>query len=358
MMTSGETGFYVQLLSDANTREYPQNKSNSFKNRLPYALRFQERPWKVGLCGVSFPPMIEKKQLRKWGSSSGVVMMIGDLRNGGLMPWLQKFGTVTERKNAHNLDMTHVTDGVSFTQSFIAAYYLSSYKTANPTTFTRLLRWFRWDGNELIIDNSHLRINGFIHPNPDDDWRRIYHTDFEANFALDMGWIQRNLTGSGYTLGPNLVPENYRQDSNGDDIEPNDLEGRGRYWMVAKRTSFYGDRYTEDGIWLKLSVYCDWRIRNLDTVLASKPVDHVKQLLVHSDLSTSMMMGDKITDVLREVYYSPELKYFEPHHIHYKPLRSTHVDIAKIEVKDYGGQLASFEDSEVPTAVTLHFKYV
>ena len=86
MMTSGETGFYIQLLSDANTREYPQNKSNSFKNRLPYALRFQERAWKVGLCGVSFPPMIEKKQLRKWGSSGGVVMMIGDLRNNGLLP--------------------------------------------------------------------------------------------------------------------------------------------------------------------------------------------------------------------------------------------------------------------------------
>ena len=254
--------------------------------------------------------------------------------------------------------MSHVTDGVSFMQSFIAAYYLSSYKTVNPVGSTRLLRRFRWEGNEVIIDNAHLRVNGFIHPNPSNDWDRVYHTDFEANFALDMGWIQRNLTGSGYTLGPNLVPENYRQNSQGDNIEPDDLDANGSYWLVEKWEGYYEGKYVEDGLCLKLSVYCDWRMRNLDNVLASKPVDHVKQLLVYSDLSTSTMMGDQITDVLQEVYYSPELKYFEPHHIYYKPLRSTHVDIAKIEVKDYGGKLASFEDSEVPTAVTLHFKYV
>ena len=355
MMTSGETGFYVQLLSHANTHEYPQNKSNSFKNRLPYALRFQERPWKVGLCGVSFPPMIEKKQLRKWGNRVGDVMRIGDLRNGGREKWLDDYGT-------EDVDMKHVTDGVTLISSFINTYYQKSYHTATPSGPTRFLRWFRWEGNEVIIDNAHLRIAGYITSPPSNEMHRVYNTAFEVNFALDMGWIQRNLTGSGYTLGPNLVPENYRKNSHGDNIEPNDLDGNGSYWLVQEvKDVKHGEVviwFGDDGLWLKLSVYCDWRMRNLDTVLASKPVDHVKQLLVHSDLSTSMMMGDKITDVLREVYYSPELKYFEPHHIHYKPLRSTHVDIAKIEVKDYGGKLASFEDSEVPTAVTLHFKYV
>jgi len=48
--------FYVQLLSNASTSEFPDNKANSFKNRLPYPLTFDsDKEWKVGLAGVSYP---------------------------------------------------------------------------------------------------------------------------------------------------------------------------------------------------------------------------------------------------------------------------------------------------------------
>ena len=49
--------FYVQLLSNASTSEFPDNKANSFKNRLPYPLLFEsDKEWKVGLSSVSYPP--------------------------------------------------------------------------------------------------------------------------------------------------------------------------------------------------------------------------------------------------------------------------------------------------------------
>ena len=48
--------FYVQLLSNASTSEFPDNKANSFKNRLPYPLLFDsDKEWKVGLASVSYP---------------------------------------------------------------------------------------------------------------------------------------------------------------------------------------------------------------------------------------------------------------------------------------------------------------
>ena len=48
--------FYVQLLSNASTSEFPDNKANSFKNRLPYPLMFEsDKEWKVRLAGVSYP---------------------------------------------------------------------------------------------------------------------------------------------------------------------------------------------------------------------------------------------------------------------------------------------------------------
>ena len=48
--------FYVQLMSNASTNEFTDNKANSFKNRLPYPLLFEsDKEWKVGLASVSYP---------------------------------------------------------------------------------------------------------------------------------------------------------------------------------------------------------------------------------------------------------------------------------------------------------------
>jgi len=48
--------FYVQLMSNASTSEFPDNKANSFKNRLPNPLLFEsDKEWKVGLSSVSYP---------------------------------------------------------------------------------------------------------------------------------------------------------------------------------------------------------------------------------------------------------------------------------------------------------------
>jgi len=47
--------FYVQLLNNASTNEFPDNKANSFKNRLPYPLMFDDKEWKVGLVSISYP---------------------------------------------------------------------------------------------------------------------------------------------------------------------------------------------------------------------------------------------------------------------------------------------------------------
>ena len=47
--------FYVQLMSNARTVEFPSNSANSFKNRLPNPLQFREPGWKVGLGSLSYP---------------------------------------------------------------------------------------------------------------------------------------------------------------------------------------------------------------------------------------------------------------------------------------------------------------
>ena len=46
--------FYVQLMSSASTNEFP-NKANSFKNRLPRPIVFDDGNWKVGVANITYP---------------------------------------------------------------------------------------------------------------------------------------------------------------------------------------------------------------------------------------------------------------------------------------------------------------
>ena len=47
--------FYVQLMSNASTKEFAANSANSVKNRLPNPLQFREPGWKVGLASITYP---------------------------------------------------------------------------------------------------------------------------------------------------------------------------------------------------------------------------------------------------------------------------------------------------------------
>ena len=55
--------FYVQLLSNASTSEFPSNRPNHFKNRMPYPLQFREPGWKVGMSALSLPEAPRKMNL-------------------------------------------------------------------------------------------------------------------------------------------------------------------------------------------------------------------------------------------------------------------------------------------------------
>ena len=49
------SSFYVTLMSHASTREFPQNRSSDFRNRLPKPIRFMGKGWQVGMASLSLP---------------------------------------------------------------------------------------------------------------------------------------------------------------------------------------------------------------------------------------------------------------------------------------------------------------
>ena len=106
--------FYVALPSHANRREFPQNRSNSFKIRLPHPLHLPGGQWQVGLSAISLPDMrVNMYDLVKKGDH---VMGI---------KWIQTVPTPTSHDTygaalttiGDLKDLDWIVDGVSFMRS-------------------------------------------------------------------------------------------------------------------------------------------------------------------------------------------------------------------------------------------------
>ena len=67
------------------------------------------------------------------------------------------------------------------------------------------------------------------------------------------------------------------------------------------------------------------------------------------------MVGNRITDLLREIKYHPkETTPFEPRHIQYLPVRNEVVEIVETQMAETNGDLVQFGEGH--TILTLHFK--
>ena len=112
--------------------------------------------------------------------------------------------------------------------------------------------------------------------------------------------------------------------------------------------------------YLQLSMSCHWRFTNLNTAFRAVVGEPTRSLHVYSDIAGSTVVGNRVTDLLREIQYKRQGRgtlYFEPLHIQYMALRNEVVEIVHVQVAETigrGGDLVKFGDGH--TIVTLHFK--
>ena len=79
---------------------------------------------------------------------------------------------------------------------------------------------------------------------------------------------------------------------------------------------------------------CSWRFTNLNVAFRAVVGDPSRSLQVYSDVAGSTIVGNRVTDLLREIQYKREGRgtmYFEPLHIQYLPLRNQVVEIIHIQ---------------------------
>ena len=82
-----------------------------------------------------------------------------------------------------------------------------------------------------------------------------------------------------------------------------------------------------------------------------------QSFFVYLDVMMSGILGNKVTDLLREVKYQctgEGVNYFEPLHIQYLPVRGNTIQTITAEVSDHKGELVKFGEGD--TIAKIHFK--
>ena len=202
---------------------------------------------------------------------------------------------------------------------------------------------FEWEGDDFVLHNADVKLTRH---------NAIYYPKFYINAALAvaMGWFVHKY-GNSYGLGLNVILEI----PDGAIPDPIDLPnpGSSKFWNYDAGTDFYGVSTNM----FQLSMTCNWKFTNLNSAFGRVVKSNKRSLFIYSDVGSSGVVGNQVTDLLREVSYKREGKgsqYFEPLHIQYIPVRKDVLDIIETQVAETTGDLTQFGSGN--TIVTLHFK--
>ena len=351
--------FYVQLMSNASKTEFPSNAANSFKNRVPYPLEFKEQGWKVGLVSASYPtPPLHLHQTHTF-EPDDLICRLSWVFKAWIKDNLGKdviafFNQQVVIKGQDLIDDQQKIRGGKSLMAYIS-YRLnrqltllesSPGQTNRASNGKRYYPLLQWDGDQLFINNRFTILN----PDKDANEKRP-EILFGRKLVEAMGWLLKDPQGN-WDLHGNLVKE-FADDKTPDGPIPMD-------WQKGSDSHNWSNFwiYTNEG--LRLSVFCNWRFYYLDesyqkTFGVGSALPNRSPLYIYSDVGQSMVMGNQVTDLLREIPHDPTRMTYEPKHVLYLPVRVDVMDIIETQVAENDGTLVEFASGV--TTLTLHFKY-
>ena len=236
------SGIVVTLPSSSSKSEFPNNKTSSYKIRLPYPLELNGK-WEVGLSSITLPDtylemsilkdmnMFELKTVRNYIGDNvevpknntailTVTCAIKLLR--GAFPGIKNFILHVKCDNIKHSNV--ITDGIIFMKVVINKYeelvmrrranydegpgnntrLKESQTTLNTDKKTKGIFYFKWEGDELVIDNKNS-------PNYEKPEHPYMFMSWNKDLALKMGWITPWPEKNSYRLGSNLILESYAE---------------------------------------------------------------------------------------------------------------------------------------------------
>lgn len=342
------------------------NKNNEYKIKLPYRLSLPGNGWQVALSAISVPrpkPPVQWNRdalLKDIPANTNLVSCIIALYNGNT-PIYRRTAWVTM---AEVLADTGVVDSASFmrrlarllernifemyydTKQPLRGYTLRHQTLSSPTYAGYPKVTWHEEGNYLEVD-----------------W---HDTSRHQNLELSITRKFAELIGCVSWHDGDVVNEWYY----GPELELYPITGgpMSDFSFITSSTSadLLGPiYYSDNGGFFGFRAHAKYRFfakKNwFHTTTATHP-DHgdskLTMLYVYSNVGRGAILGDQITDLLRQVPVKHEnaegFIYYEPQNLQHVDVRSTDMDVIEIAIGKPEGGLA--ELGEGITTVTLHFR--
>ena len=129
---------------------------------------------------------------------------------------------------------------------------------------------------------------------------------------------------------------------------------RGVFWKVVTNVETLQGRKQD---FFRLYGFCNWIITDINSNFQRVFGNQKRTLFVYTDVAQPQVLGERQTDMIREVVYTNEFRgrsQFEPLHLHFIPVRKNVFDTVEVAISEADGSLAVLRGGS--TILTLLFK--
>ena len=205
--------FYITLPSHASVSEFTDNNNRNFKIRLPQPIRLEGSGWQVGLSSVSLPDI--NLNLTRYKQLTEPLMrvtwyQIEDRNKDDDMSEVDSQTTDIAFEDIYHYG--NIRDGIDFLKALIVRWN-QKMKEELPPGWDLMTRYgsygyvtfpiFRWEGEDLILDNSMLDLDLVKTKSQHASHGTPFEISFEKHLAVDLGWVSAKKDGTPI-LGPNI----------------------------------------------------------------------------------------------------------------------------------------------------------
>lgn len=361
---SGNT-FYLTLPSnDGSLKYFPDNKNNSWKNRLDKRIDL-EGEWEVGLSSISLPHDSKVSSYLKGLKDDDVLLTTGRVKvaTGDIQHKVTYNVTYGDIKQ-HRIETVHDLLKSLFDEERLKCIMnmgsaLGSHFSSGHSAQFEVIA--DEDKETITVTADKVKSTDITHQ----EVRDGLYFELPRDMCELFGWTKKTTVRYRRIVsGP--IEENRNVSRPAHNLT---VTKRGTVWSYDRRLTTsslayyryeipWKDRFAEKYHRFLLSDL-NWTFINTKrSTYLNLP--YPRTLYMYSSLCAPVRVGDQTTDLIRQIHYQPILEgnyYYEPKQIHYIKLRKNHIDVVETQISESeNNNLAQFTDGA--SIVTLHFRRV
>ena len=358
----------LTVVSDP-TQEFPNNRNNHFKVRLPRPLTLPEEPWSMSLWSLSVPDEAVEQKLGQGSDTvirfSEIVPRLSNIQGG-------KY-TVIERIEhtfaTYNIPLTEVfavrpKTGVAFwtrvvqrmdelrTHNFQSELEKDVTKRVQqPQAFTPKMQW---DGDDLILQANQME--------PYNYKTHGYPIAISLKVAKAFGFAKQDPVTQQWSLGPNANPSYPVYDRMPvamEDFTTYKPEGP-TVFLPPKFNPWDGDRtwkwFLTGSGFINFTKGLNWRFTNLNRSFA-RLTNQLETVMVYTDAVQSNAVNHRQVPLLNSLHLHRSGRgrvTVEPLHREWIPLNGQTLEMLEFQLATASGPLTDLSPGQ--TIVTLGLK--